>query len=76
MSKSQIPSTKIDVVHGNKSDPLLIPAKEVARILGISERTVWRHQSSGTIPKPVRIGGNVRWRADEIREWVAAGCPE
>jgi predicted DNA-binding transcriptional regulator AlpA len=55
---------------------LLIDVKEVARRLDLSERTVWRLNSAGKLPKPVSIGGkSKRWRAEEIIAWVAAGCP-
>lgn len=57
-------------------DILLISAKEVARRLGLSERTVWRLNSAGKLPKPVSVGGKTkRWRPEEIAAWVAAGCP-
>jgi excisionase family DNA binding protein len=55
--------------------PLLITVNELANQLGISVRTVWRLISSGEMVKPVRFGKNVRWRFDEIRQWIAAGCP-
>jgi len=29
----------------------------------------------GKLPRPLKIGGAVRWRLDEIRAWLAAGCP-
>lgn len=57
-------------------EPLLIPVRTVAKILGISTRSVWRLHSSGKILPPVRIGGAVRWRSDELKRWVAEGCPE
>ena len=57
------------------SEPLLVPAAEVARLLDVSTRTLWRQLSAGQIPKPVRFGGTVRWRIDELRKWIADGCP-
>jgi predicted DNA-binding transcriptional regulator AlpA len=55
---------------------LLIDAREVARRLDLSERTVWRLNSAGRLPKSVAIGGkSKRWRPEEIAAWVAAGCP-
>lgn len=54
---------------------LLIDTTEVTRLLNVSRRTVWTMQNSGQMPKPVRIGRAVRWSYDEIKEWVAAGCP-
>lgn len=57
------------------SEPLLITAAELARLLKISTRTLWRLQSAGRLPAPVRFGGTVRWRQDEVRNWIAEGCP-
>jgi len=38
-------------------------------------RTVRTWDASGKLPKPVRIGGRVVWRTDEIRAWLTAGAP-
>lgn len=53
----------------------LITARDFARMLAISERTLYRLKSTGELPKPVILGGNVRWRIHEIRDWIANGCP-
>jgi excisionase family DNA binding protein len=58
-----------------KDEPLLIPAEQLAGLLNLSTRTVWRMLSAGQIPKPVRIGASVRWRLDQVREWINDGCP-
>lgn len=55
--------------------PLLLDVKEIAKLLGISVRTVWGKSASGYMPKPVRIGKLCRWRREEIEKWVAKGCP-
>lgn len=56
--------------------PLLIPVEAVAKLLGVSIRSVWRLRSSRKIIEPVRIGGVVRWKLDEVNRWVEEGCPE
>jgi len=55
--------------------PILLPVGQVARLLGISSRTVWRRLSAGEMVEPVRIGASVRWRRRDIDEWVDQGCP-
>jgi predicted DNA-binding transcriptional regulator AlpA len=55
--------------------PLLNNAREAARLCGRSLRTWRTWDALGLIPRPVRIGRNTLWRADELREWIAAGCP-
>ena len=53
----------------------LISAKEVAMILGVSERTIWRLHSARRLPSPVKFGGSVRWRIEDIYRWIDSGCP-
>jgi excisionase family DNA binding protein len=57
------------------AEPLLATAQEVAKLLKVSMRTLWRLRSAGKLPSPVRIGATVRWRLDDIKTWIAAGCP-
>lgn len=54
----------------------LLTVKQLAAVLNLSTRTVWRMHSEGRIPPSVRLGRSVRWRRDEIDEWISAGCPE
>lgn len=54
---------------------LLIDSQEVAKLLKLSPRTIWTMQTSGEIPKPIRIGRSIRWGYRELVAWVDAGCP-
>jgi len=45
-------------------------------MLGISLRQVWRLSSAGKLPKPLRIGGSLRWNREEVQQWFEAGCPD
>jgi predicted DNA-binding transcriptional regulator AlpA len=54
---------------------LLLKAKEAAATCGKSVRTWRTWDAAGWIPRPVRIGRSTLWRADELREWISAGCP-
>ena len=58
-----------------KNERRLLNAKELAGMLNMSERSLWRNLSAGKIPEPVRIGGSTRWRHEEIDRWIANGCP-
>ncbi|MBN2560177.1 MAG: helix-turn-helix domain-containing protein [Phycisphaerae bacterium] len=60
----------------DNGEPLLIGALELAKRLGLSLRTVRRLDCSGKLPRPVKIGGAVRWRVEEIAAWLAADCPD
>ena len=65
-----------DNVLSTKNEPVLLTVEELSSLLGISIRTIWRRESTGDIPVPVRIGGLVRWRRAEIDNWIEAGCPK
>ena len=52
----------------------LLNVTDVANRLRLSTRQVWKLADSGHMPKPVRIGRSVRWRASDIDAWVEADC--
>lgn len=54
----------------------LISAEELAKILGLSKRQVFRLDGQHNIPKPLRIGGSLRWNLLEIHQWIEGGCPK
>jgi len=60
----------------NTREALAVCARELAEMLDVSLRQVWRLNAAGKLPKPVRIGGSVRWNREEILEWFQAGCPD
>jgi excisionase family DNA binding protein len=54
----------------------LLTAKALSEMLSLSKRTVFRLNSSGRIPAPVRIGGSVRWRQSDIEKFISLDCPD
>ena len=52
--------------------PYMIDVRQVASILSISTRSVWRLVASQEIPQPIRFGRNVRWRLADIEAWIEA----
>ena len=57
---------------------ILIDHRTTAKLLNVSQRTLYRLSSEGAIPEPVKIAGNIhmkRWRLAEILEWVESDCP-
>lgn len=53
----------------------LLTVRRVATITGLATRTVWRYRDAGFLPPAVRIGSAVRWRRNDIEEWIKEGCP-
>jgi excisionase family DNA binding protein len=54
---------------------LLLNIRDVAQMLRVSPRHVYRLCDAGRMPRPIRLGGAIRWDRDVIVEWIAAGCP-
>lgn len=61
--------------HAPAVPRIALPAADVAKLLDVSERHVWALHASGRLPRPIRLGRAVRWSADELRDWLAAGAP-
>jgi len=53
---------------------LAISAKELAGMLSLSPRTVWRLLSAGKLPKPVSIGGSKRFRMSDVNLFLECDC--
>jgi predicted DNA-binding transcriptional regulator AlpA len=64
-----------DTLPTERTRPALISANELADLLQISTRTLWRLRSAGKLVEPIKLGGSTRWRVDEVQKWISAGCP-
>lgn len=54
----------------------LLSAEACAALADVSLATWYRIVARGHAPASVKIGrACVRWKADEIKEWVEEGCP-
>lgn len=54
----------------------LLSAKQLAKMLSISVRSLWRYASSARLPANLKIAGAVRWRQSDIEKWIRMGCPD
>ena len=50
--------------------PALLSVEEVANMLGVSARTVWRRRSAGEMPEPIQVGGLTKWRREDIEGFI------
>lgn len=49
----------------------LLTAKQLAKLLGVTVRTVWRWEEEGRCPRGVRLTRNtVRWHAGQVQEFI------
>jgi len=51
-------------------------ARRLAVLTQCGIRTIRTWDAGGKIPAPIRVGGRVVWRLDEIRDWLNAGAPD
>lgn len=51
----------------------LLKVADMAKLLGVSVRTIWRLRDAGVLPPAVRFGRSVRWANDTLEEWIARG---
>lgn len=51
-------------------DRIFLSIKGVAEKLGVSEKTIYRMVSDNQIPFAVKIGGQWRFKADEVTDWI------
>ena len=52
----------------------LLNVGEVAGMLNICARSVYRMADGGKMPRPVKLGSRVLWRRRELQNWIDAGC--
>lgn len=66
-------------MYGGQEPPedtgLMIGQADVAKLLNVSSRTVYKRHKTGNMPAPVYIGRIKRWGYEEIKAWVDEGCP-
>jgi predicted DNA-binding transcriptional regulator AlpA len=60
-----------------ESEPLLIDADACAALCGCGRSLWYSLLAAGKIgPLSVRLGRKRMWRAEEIRAWILASCPD
>jgi len=65
--------------HGQPLDGVtLLTARQVADLIGVDVRTVWRLAQTGGIPAPIRLSQRVvRWRLADLQshlDGIASGA--
>lgn len=60
-----------DRTDRNEVEPLLLRARDVARLEAIDQSTLWRRIAAGAHPRPIHIGGTARFLKQEIDDYIA-----
>jgi len=48
-----------------------LTVRQVAAMLHLGQRSVWKFATTGELPAPIRIGRSVRWDRSDIEVWIA-----
>jgi predicted DNA-binding transcriptional regulator AlpA len=55
----------------NRPSADLLSATEVAALLGISVKSLYRYRATGGFPDPIRVGPRlIRWPSRVVNEWL------
>ena len=76
--RSQKPRPRSDPrqIAGAQPDALLLTS-EVMEFAGISRSEIYRRMTTGTFPRPMRLGvQRVAWRLSDVQRWIAARAGE
>jgi excisionase family DNA binding protein len=58
-----------------QNETRLLSVEEVAELLGVSKRSVFRLADIQKLPAAIRLGRSVRWDRFQLEKWIADGCP-
>ncbi len=53
----------------------LLDVQAVAKMLGCSQRHIYRLTDRGVMPGPIKLGALIRWNRAAVEEWIDQGCP-
>jgi excisionase family DNA binding protein len=61
-----------NIAAPNSIPPLCVGIRQAARLLGVSERTVWNLVGNGQLPyiQPAGKGGKILFRVATLDQWV------
>ena len=65
------------VIEKENRNCQLLSAKTLSKMLSLSKRQIFRLDSCGKLGvTKLKIGGSVRFSAQEVSDWLAAGAPD
>ena len=62
--------TPASVEPRRAGQPVLLSPEELGGLLGVPVATIYRWRSHGEGPRGFRIGRHVRYRLDDVDEWL------
>ena len=68
------PETMLVDAREPDQSPLMLNVKQVASLLCVSERQVYRMTDRGLMPRPLKLGALNRWPKANLEAWLADGA--
>lgn len=65
----KIPTQPLDADDVATVDVLLVTSRDAARMLAVSERTLWTLSHDGSIPR-VKVKSAVRFSVEDLKNWI------
>ena len=56
-------------------EQILVNARQLGQLLGISRSKVFGMLASGQLPPSVKLGNCRRWSLAVVKQWVELNCP-
>jgi prophage regulatory protein len=64
-------------LHSDERLDMMLTVKDVAELLSMSRRSVWRYVADGKLPQPLHLSRTmVRWRASDIQRYLDGLRPD
>jgi excisionase family DNA binding protein len=66
---------RLKAIKSPPEDDAVLSSGDVARLLNVTTKTVWRWETTGRLPSTRTIGGHRRYRWAHVKRWLSQGGP-
>jgi len=63
---------RLESIGSQPADEMLLTSGELAELLDVTPKTVWRWATQDGLPSVRTVGGHRRYRWADVREWVSS----
>jgi excisionase family DNA binding protein len=70
-SRTSRGQARLQAIEAPPPDETLLSSSEVAHLLNVTPKTVWRWATQDGLPSVRTVGGHRRYRWAVVREWVS-----
>lgn len=72
----QLPENQIMTSKPSLSEDQFVDMAFITRLLGVSDKWIYRLIKDGLFPKPIKLGRSSRWLQSEVEAWLQARIDE